>query len=207
LNALNVADKKIEDVSVVMNGAGAAGFAIARLLMAAGIRSLISCDRQGAIYEGREGLTEEKMALAQWTNKERRKGALAEIVQGADILVGVSAAGMFTKEIVQKMGSKSIVFALANPEPEMLPDMAKEAGVFILATGRGDFPNQVNNALCYPGLFRGMLDGGINKVTDEIKLRAARAIANFVAQPTTDHIVPGIFDAGLHEAVAKSVKG
>ncbi|MCR4256702.1 MAG: NADP-dependent malic enzyme [Candidatus Uhrbacteria bacterium] len=205
LNALKVVEKDIGSIRVVMNGAGAAGIATARLLDTAGVSHLVMCDRQGAIYEGRDGLNDEKREAAVFTNREKRSGSLADVAAGADVLIGVSAAGAFTIEIVRSMASRPIVFALANPVSEILPDVAAEAGVAVLATGRSDFPNQVNNALCYPGLFRGMLDTGVKRVTDEIKLRAAHAIAEAVPFPTADKIIPSIFDEGLHELVAKSV--
>jgi malate dehydrogenase (oxaloacetate-decarboxylating) len=204
-NALKVTGKKIEEIRVVLNGAGAAGVAIAKLLHYAGVKELIAVDRTGAIYEGREGMNSEKNMLATFTNREKQTGSLKEVAVGADVLIGISAASAFTEEIVQVMAPQPIVFALANPVPEILPDVAARAGVAILATGRGDFPNQVNNALCYPGLFRGMLDHGVKKVTDETKVRAARAIASMIEHPTADRIIPTIFDAGLHETVAKSV--
>lgn len=205
INALKVVGKELGGIRVVMNGAGAAGIATARLLVAAGVTDLVMCDRQGAIYEGRDGLNDEKREAAAFTNRDKRAGSLADLAAGADVLIGVSAAGAFTTEIVKSMASRPIVFALANPVPEILPDVATEAGVAVLATGRSDFPNQVNNALCYPGLFRGMLDTGVKRVTDEIKLRAARAIAAAVPSPTAAKIIPSIFDEGLHELVAKSV--
>jgi malate dehydrogenase (oxaloacetate-decarboxylating) len=205
INALKVVGKDLGSIRVVMNGAGAAGIATARLLDAAGVSGLVMCDRQGAIYEGRDGLNDEKRDVAAFTNREKRSGSLADVAVGADVLIGVSAAGAFTADIVKSMAKDPIVFALANPVPEILPDVAAEAGVAVLATGRSDFPNQVNNALCYPGLFRGMLDTGVKRVTDEIKLRAARAIAAAVPVPTADKIIPSIFDEGLHELVAKSV--
>lgn len=205
INALAVVNKKIEEIKVVMNGAGAAGIAAARLLDVAGVRNLIMCDRKGAIYAGREGLNEEKIMAASFTNLDKRAGSLADMAVGADVLIGVSAAGAFTVDIVKSMATDSIVFALANPVPEILPEVAKEAGVAILATGRSDYPNQVNNALCYPGLFRGMLDTGIKRVTDETKLKAAEAIAAAVSKPTADNIIPSIFTPGLHELVAKNV--
>jgi malate dehydrogenase (oxaloacetate-decarboxylating) len=206
LNALKVVGKKLEEIHVVMNGAGAAGVAVARLLLVAGVQYIISCDRQGAIWDGRNGLNEEKNILASLTNKEKKQGTLAEMARGADVLIGVSVAGAFTKEIAASLADRSIVIALANPVPEILPDVAKEAGVAVLATGRSDFPNQVNNALCYPGLFRGMLDHGIKKVTDDIKLRAARAIAETVKHPTADKIIPSIFEPELAAMVARHVK-
>ncbi len=205
INALAVVNKKMEEIKVVMNGAGAAGIAAARLLDVAGVRNLIMCDRKGAIYAGREGLNEEKIMAASFTNLDKRAGSLAEMAVGADVLIGVSVAGAFTVEIVKSMAKDPIVFALANPVPEILPEVAKEAGVAVLATGRSDYPNQVNNALCYPGLFRGMLDTGIKRVTDETKLRAAEAIAAAVSKPTAENIIPSIFAPGLHELVAKNV--
>jgi malate dehydrogenase (oxaloacetate-decarboxylating) len=205
LNALEVTGKTLEGIRVVLNGAGAAGVAIAKLLHHAGVTDLIAVDRTGAIYEGREGLNPEKEQLAAFTNRDKRAGSLKDVAAGADVLIGISAAGAFTEEIIRGMAPQPIVFALANPVPEILPDVAARAGVAILATGRGDFPNQVNNALCYPGLFRGMLDHGVKKVTDDIKLRAAHAIASMIEHPTAECIIPTIFDPGLHETVAKSV--
>lgn len=206
LNALKVVGKRLEDVRVVLNGAGAAGVAIAKLLKVAGMRSFVAVDRTGAIYAGREGLNQEKQWLADMSTQVQPGQQLQDVVKDADILIGVSVAGAFTKEMVQTMASKPIVFAIANPVPEILPEVAREAGVAVLGTGRSDFPNQVNNALCYPGLFRGMLDHSVTKVTDEIKLRAAQAIADFVKHPTPDKIMPTMFEEGLHEAVARSVE-
>ncbi len=205
-NALKVVGKNLMDSRIVMNGAGAAGIAIARLLVAAGAKDIVMCDRQGAIYEGRDGLNEEKMEIATLTNREKRSGTLATITTGADVLIGVSAAGAFTSEMIKSMNASPIVFALANPVPEILPDAAREAGVAVLATGRSDFPNQVNNALCYPGLFRGMFDQNVKRVTDEIKLRAAEAIASAVPVPTAEMIIPSLFDPNLHTIVAQSVR-
>ncbi len=205
LNALKVVGKRIEDVRVVLNGAGAAGVATAKLLRVAGVRSFAACDRTGVIYQGREGLNQEKHWLAEMSTDVIPGQVLADVVKGADVLIGVSSAGAFSKELVQTMAPKAIIFAIANPIPEILPDVAREAGVVVVGTGRSDFPNQVNNALCYPGLFRGMLDHGVKQVTDEIKVRAAHAIANFIKNPTPENIIPTMFEEGLHEAVAKSV--
>jgi malate dehydrogenase (oxaloacetate-decarboxylating) len=204
-NALKVVGKSMAQIRVVLNGAGAAGVAIAKLLRTAGVKEIVACDRQGAIYAGREGLNPEKELLATFTNPEKKAGSLADMASGADVLIGVSAAGAFSKAIVTSMASGAIVFALANPVPEILPEEAGAAGVAVIATGRSDFANQVNNALCYPGLFRGMLDKDVKQVTDEIKVRAAKAIAAFIPQPTPERIIPTMFDAGLHEAVAKAV--
>lgn len=205
LNALKVVGKRIEDVRVVLNGAGAAGVATAKLLKVAGVRSFAACDRTGVIYQGRDGLNQEKQWLAEMSTDVIPGQVLADVVKGADVLIGVSSAGAFSKELVQTMAPKAIIFAIANPIPEIQPDVAREAGVAVMGTGRSDFPNQVNNALCYPGLFRGMLDHGVKQVTDEIKVRAAHAIANFIKNPTPDNIIPTMFEEGLHEAVAKSV--
>jgi malate dehydrogenase (oxaloacetate-decarboxylating) len=205
LNALKVVGKRIQDVRVVLNGAGAAGVATAKLLKVAGVRSFAACDRTGVIYQGREGLNQEKQWLAEMSTDVTPGQTLADVVNGADVLIGVSSAGAFSKELVQTMAPKSIIFAIANPIPEILPEVAREAGVAVIGTGRSDFPNQVNNALCYPGLFRGMLDHGVKQVTDDIKVRAAHAIANFIKTPTADNIIPNMFEEGLHEAVAKSV--
>ncbi len=207
INALKVTHRTVENLKVLLNGAGAAGIAIARLLVDFGVKDLVICDRTGAIYEGRESLNEEKSLVASFTNLEKRSGSLAEVAVGADVLIGVSAAGAFTVDIVKSMAANPIVFALANPVPEIDPDTAHAAGVAVHATGRSDYPNQVNNALCYPGLFRGMLDSGIQQVTTEIKLRAANAIAESVENPTAEAIIPSIFQPGLHELVAASIKG
>jgi malate dehydrogenase (oxaloacetate-decarboxylating) len=207
INSLKVVGKSMESIRVVLNGAGAAGIAIARLLVDAGVKDVVMCDRQGAIYDGRDGLNDEKKEVAAFTNLNKRSGSLAEVAVGADVLIGVSAAGAFTVEIVKSMAEKPIVFALANPVPEIDPETAKTAGVVVLATGRSDYNNQVNNALCYPGLFRGMLDSDVKKVTTEIKLRAAKAIAESLQNPTPEAIIPSIFQPGLHELVAKSIKG
>lgn len=205
LNAMKVVKKELANCRVVLNGAGAAGMAIAKLLKTVGVKELIAIDRQGAIFTGRENLNPEKELLASFTNPQRRAGTLAEIAIGADILIGISSAGAFSESVLRTMAPGAIVFALANPVPEVMPEVAKAAGVAVLATGRGDFPNQVNNALCYPGLFRGMLDRNVAKVTDEIKIRAAQAIAGMISDPAPERIIPSIFDEGLVERVAASV--
>lgn len=205
LNALKVVKKEIADVRVIMNGAGAAGVAIAKLLRIAGVRSFAAVDRTGVIHPDRADLATEKRWLAEMSSGIQPGQTLVDVARGADVLIGVSAAGAFTSEMVASMAPGAIIFALANPIPEILPEVAKAAGAVVLATGRSDFPNQVNNALCYPGLFRGMLDHRISKVTDEIKLRAAQAIAAFVTTPHAEKIVPTMFEEGLHEMVAKSV--
>ncbi len=207
LNALKITKRKTkETVRIVLNGAGAAGTAIAKLLHAAGFRDMIMCDRQGAIYVGRPDITDAKAELAAFTNPKHMSGSLADVLVGADVFIGISAPKSLTGEMIQTMAKKPIIFALANPTPEILPDEAKKAGAAVVATGRSDFANQLNNALVYPGLFRGMLDKKVNKVTDAVKLRAAHALASFIKKPTAERIVPSIFDKGLHQAIAKSVK-
>ncbi len=207
MNAMKVTKRRdIKKVKIVLNGAGAAGTAAARLLHAAGFVNVIACDREGAIWKGRPGLNTPKQDLATFTNPTSLKGSLAEVAVGADVLVGISAAGAFTPELIRSMSPRAIVFALANPTPEILPDLAKKAGAVVTATGRSDYPNQLNNALVYPGLFRGMLDRRVKKVDEATKVRAAKALAGFIKNPTADRIVPSIFDKGLHQAIARSVK-
>ncbi len=205
-NALKVVKKSIKNVRVVIAGAGAAGTAVAKLLLAAGVTDVVACDRVGALYVGRADMNPAKDALAKLTNSQGRKGSLVDVMVGADVVIGTSGPGALTPEMIKSMASRSVVFALANPIPEIMPDLAKAAGAAVVATGRSDFANQVNNALCYPGLFRGMLDRRVNRVTDDIKVRAAKAIAAMIAKPTADKIIPNVFDKGLHVKVAKSVR-
>ncbi len=205
-NALKVVKKSLPSLKIVIAGSGAAGTAVAKLLLAAGAKNVIATDRNGAIWNGRADLNGPKQALAKITNPNKREGTLEDVIKGADVVIGTSGPGILSADMIRSMAPKAIVFALANPIPEIMPDLAKSAGAMVVATGRSDFANQVNNALCYPGLFRGMLDKGITKVTDETKVRAAKAIANSVKKPTADKIIPNIFDKGLHELVAKSVR-
>ncbi|MCW1891826.1 MAG: NADP-dependent malic enzyme [Candidatus Uhrbacteria bacterium] len=206
MNAIKVVGKKMSSLHIVLSGAGAAGTAIAKLLIAAGADDITVCDSKGILGMDRKDLNPEKVALRAITNPRGLSGHLKDALKDADVFVGISAPGILTKELVKTMAKKPIVFALANPTPEILPEEAKKAGVAVIATGRSDFPNQVNNALCYPGLFRGMLDKGVKKVDTAAKIRAAKAIAGFIKKPTADRIIPTIFDKGLHQAVAKSVK-
>ena len=207
MNAMKVTGRRdVKKVKIVLNGAGAAGTAAARLLNAAGFVNVIACDREGAIWKGRPGMNAPKQDLATFTNPNALHGTLAEVAAGADVLVGISAAGAITPELVRLMSPRAIVFALANPTPEILPDLAKKAGAAVTATGRSDYANQLNNALVYPGLFRGMLDRRVKKVDEATKVRAAKALAGFIKKPTADRIVPSIFDKGLHQAIARSVK-
>ena len=206
LNALKVVKKKIADVRIVITGAGAAGTAVAKLLKVAGAVDVIVTDRQGAIWVGRPELNGPKARLAKITNPRKIRGDLSEVIRDADVVIGTSGPNVISEDMVRSMARKAIVFALANPIPEIMPDLAKKAGAAVVATGRSDFPNQINNASCYPGLFRGMLDRGVKQVTDKMKLRAAQAIASAVKKPTADNIVPTIFEKGLHERVARSVR-
>lgn len=205
INALKVVRKNMKSLRIVLSGAGAAGTAIAKLLLSAGASDITVCDSKGIVGMDRKDLNPEKIALRAITNPRGLAGHLSDALKDADVFIGISAPGILTKELVKTMAKKPIVFALANPVPEILPDEAKKAGVAVIATGRSDFANQVNNALCYPGLFRGMFDKGIMKVDDAIKIRAAKAIAGFIKKPTADRIIPTIFDKGLHQALAKSV--
>jgi malate dehydrogenase (oxaloacetate-decarboxylating) len=171
------------------------------------VQHIIACDTKGILFQGRDGNDKYKEFLAKITNEENLKGKLQDAVSGADILIGVSKAGMFTTEMVKNMHSNAIVFALANPSPEILPDEAKGAGAVIMATGRSDYPNQVNNALAFPGLFKGALDGGVTTITMEILIRAAEALAGRILSPSTNEIIPSIFDASVVQVVATSVQG
>ena len=206
-NALKIVGKKMEDIHVVVNGAGAAATAITKLLISRGLKNVILCDRKGAIYEGREGLNSAKEEMAKITNPEKKSGSLAEVIVGADVFIGVSAPGVLTADMVATMAKDPVVFACANPVPEILPDEAKKAGVAVMATGRSDFPNQVNNVLAFPGIFRGALDVRASDINDEMKIAAANAIAGIVsdAELNPDYILPDAFDARVGKAVAAAV--
>ena len=206
INALKVVDKNIEDVKIVTSGAGAAGIAIIKLFMAMGLKNVIMTDRKGAIYKGREGLNPIKEEMASITNFNMEKGSLADVIKGADIFIGVSAPGTLTKEMVRSMAKDAIIFACANPTPEIFPDEAKEAGARVISTGRSDFPNQVNNVLCFPGIFRGTLDVRASKINDEMKIAAAKAIAGLVSDEelNEEYILPKAFDMRVKDAVAKA---
>ncbi|ESL02691.1 putative NAD-dependent malic enzyme [Catonella morbi ATCC 51271] len=206
INALKVVDKNIEDVKIVTSGAGAAGIAIIKLLMAMGLKNVIMTDRKGAIYKGREGLNPIKEEMAAITNFNMEKGSLADVIKGADIFIGVSAPGTLTKEMVRSMAKDAIIFACANPTPEIFPDEAKEAGARVVSTGRSDFPNQVNNVLCFPGIFRGALDVRASEINDKMKIAAAKAIAGLVSDEelNEEYILPKAFDMRVRDAVAKA---
>ena len=207
INALKVVWKRIEDVKIVTSGAGAAGIAIIKLMMSMGLKNVIMTDRQGAIYEGREGLNPIKAEMARITNRNHEKGTLAQVIQGADVFVGVSAPGTLTGEMVRTMAKDPIVFACANPTPEIFPDEAKAAGAAVVSTGRSDFPNQVNNVLCFPGIFRGALDVRASAITENMKIAAAYAIAGLVSDEelNAEYILPQAFDPRVKEAVASAV--
>lgn len=207
LNALKVTGRKLEDIRVVTSGAGAAGIAIIKLLVSLGLKDVIMCDRKGAIYEGREGLNAEKEEMAKISNREMRKGSLAEVLKGADVFIGVSAPGTVTPEMVKTMAPNPILFPMANPVPEIMTDLAKEAGAAVVGTGRSDFPNQINNVLAFPGIFRGALDVRAKDINDEMKVAAAYAIADLIDEKdlNADYIIPNPFDKRVAPAVAKAV--
>ncbi len=208
LNALRLVGKKLGEIRVVTSGAGAAGVAVTKLLVALGLSDVVMCDRSGAIYEGRGGLNAEKQEMARLTNRQMAKGTLADVIKGADVFIGVSAPGTVTADMVRSMGKDAIVFACANPTPEIFPDDAKAGGAAVIATGRSDFPNQINNVLAFPGIFRGALDVRASDINDEMKIAAARAIADLVssAELRAEYIIPAAFDARIRDAVAGAVK-
>ena len=208
LNALKLTGKKLENLSVVVNGSGAAGIAITKLLMSKGLKNVVLCDRKGAIYKGRDGLNAIKAEMAEISNLEMKKGSLADVIKGADVFIGVSAPGSLTKEMVRTMNADPIVFAMANPVPEIMPDEALEAGVKIMGTGRSDFPNQINNVLAFPGIFRGALDVRASALNDEMKIAAAEAIANVIPESELrpDYIIPDSFNPNVKDAVASAVR-
>ena len=207
LNALKFTGRKIEDIKVVMSGAGAAGSAIIKLLIELGLKHVIMCDRKGAIYEGREGLNEEKAKMAAITNREKQAGSLADVLKGADAFIGVSAPGTVTEEMVKTMAKDPILFPMANPVPEIMPDLAMKAGAAVVGTGRSNFPNQINNVLAFPGIFRGALDVRAKDINDPMNAAAAHAIANLIdeSELRADYIIPDPFDPRVKEAVSAAV--
>jgi malate dehydrogenase (oxaloacetate-decarboxylating) len=204
-NAAKVVRKDLKKLRVVISGAGAAGTATASLLAAAGVKDVILLDREGAIYAGRPGMNSHKKELASFTNPKKVKGTLADAIAGADAFIGLSGRGLLHADHVMSMAPKAIVFALANPIPEIMPEEAKLAGAMVVATGRSDFPNQINNSLVFPGVFRGALDKGVSKITEATKLRAARSLAALVTKPTALKIIPDMLDPRVVKAVAKAV--
>ena len=208
LNALKVVGKKLDEIRVVTSGAGAAGIAIIKLLISMGLKDVVLCDRNGAIYKGRpEGMNPMKHEMAEITNQQMRKGSLEEVIKGADVFIGVSAPGCVTPEMVKSMAKDPIIFPMANPTPEIMPDEAKAAGAAVVGTGRSDFPNQINNVLAFPGIFRGALDVRASDINDEMKIAAAKAIASFVTDDklSADYIIPSALDKTVAQAVAKAV--
>ncbi|MGN1203224.1 MAG: NADP-dependent malic enzyme [Eubacterium sp.] len=207
INATKLTGKSLSDCRAVINGSGAAGIAIAKLLMTLGLRDVILCDRTGAIYEGREKLNPSKEAIAKVTNREMTKGSLVDAVKGTDIFIGVSAPGVLTQDMIKTMNADPIVLAMANPTPEIMPEEAKAAGAKIVGTGRSDFPNQINNVVAFPGIFRGALDVRASAITENMKIAAAYAIASLVDEDklTPDYILPYAFDERIKDTVAKAV--
>jgi malate dehydrogenase (oxaloacetate-decarboxylating) len=207
INGLRIVGKELKDCSVVVNGAGAAATAIVKLLMATGLTDVVLCDRTGAIYEGRDNLNEAKEELAQLTNRKMKKGSLSDVIKDADVFIGVSAPGSLTQDMIRTMSKNPVIFACANPVPEIMPDLAAEAGAAVIATGRSDFANQINNVLAFPGIFRGALDVRASDINDEMKLAAAYAIADLVSEDELkpDYIIPSAFDKRVGPAVAAAV--
>lgn len=205
INAAKLTERSLTDCKIVVIGAGAAGTAIIKLLHLYGVRNIVAVDSRGIVGASRTDLNAEKTALLEYVD-DSQDGSIDDAITDADIFIGVSRAGLLTPELVQKMAKDPIVFALANPVPEIMPDVAQKAGVAIIATGRSDFPNQVNNSLAFPGIFRGALDHGVKKITDQHKLAAAEALAGLVENPTVDKIIPTAFDTGVVEAVSSVIK-
>lgn len=206
INALKIRGSKKEEVRVVVNGAGAAGISIVKILLEYGFKNIVVLDSKGAIFEGRQDLEADKKDIAKVTNKEKITGGLEEVMKSSDIFIGVSKAGLVSGTMVKAMNKDPIIFALANPEPEIGVNEAKEAGAFVVATGRSDFPNQVNNSLAFPGLFRGALDNKIKQFETHMFVKAAEELANFVGSPTPEKIIPGPFEEGIAERIAKVVR-
>lgn len=206
-NALKVVGKKKEDVKVVVSGAGAAAISITKLMLSAGYEKITMCDRKGAIYKGRDGMNWIKDEMAEVTNKDCKSGSLADMLVGADVFIGVSAPGMVTTEMVKTMNKDAIIFACANPTPEIFPDEAKAGGAKVVSTGRSDFPNQINNVLAFPGVFRGTFDVRASDINEEMKMAASEALANLISDDelTPDYIIPMAFDPRVGPAVAKAV--
>lgn len=207
LNSLKVAQKSLDKVTIVINGAGAAGIAITKLLLSLGAYNIILCDKDGIISKDSTFINDVHRQMSEVTNKEGKTGSLVEAMAGADVFVGVSAPDIVTKEMISSMAEKSIVFAMANPTPEIMPDIAKEGGAFIVGTGRSDFPNQINNVLAFPGIFKGALSSGATEITEQMKISAVHGIANVLAESelTQEYVIPNPFDTRVGEAVAKAV--
>ncbi|EPY2307155.1 NAD(P)-dependent malic enzyme [Clostridium sporogenes] len=207
-NALRFVGKKLEEARIVINGAGSAGISICKLLLQAGAKNIIMCDKEGSLVKGNNNLNEAQKLIAEVTNKENEKGTLKDVIKGKDVFIGVSAPNILTEEMVATMNNDSIVFAMANPTPEIMPDKAKKAGARVVATGRSDFPNQINNVLVFPGIFRGALDVRSKVINEEMKLAASKAIASLVQdnELNEEYIIPGAFDKRVAQVVAEEVK-
>ncbi len=208
MNGLKITGKEKAEIKVVISGAGAAGIASAHLLTSFGIKNIILCDTRGAIHMGRNDLVENpyKLEIAKKMNPHQESGDLGTVIDNTDVFIGVSGPGVMTGEMVRKMASKSMIFAMANPVPEIMPDIAREAGAFIIGTGRSDFPNQINNILAFPGIFKGLLRTRHGKVTEQMKIAAAIALAELVPNPTADKVVPGVFEIGIADKIADAVE-
>ncbi len=207
INACKLTGRSLSDLEVITCGAGAAGIAITKLLMKMGLRNVILADRQGAIYEGRDGLNPEKAEMAKISNRAMKKGSLAEIMKGADVFIGVSGPGLVTEEMVRSMNKNPMIFPMSNPTPEIMPELAKKAGAAVIGTGRSDFPNQINNVLAFPGIFRGALDVRASDINDEMKIAASEAIASLISDEelSAEYIIPKAFDKRVGPAVAAAV--
>jgi len=207
INAMKLTGRSLKDQEVVVSGAGAAGVAVTKLLMSMGLRNVILCDSKGAIYEGRDGMNPFKQQMAAISNREMKKGSLSDVIKGADVFIGLSAPGIVSEEMVRSMNADPIIFAMSNPTPEIMPDIAKKAGASVVGTGRSDFPNQINNVLAFPGIFRGALDVRASDINDEMKIAAAYALAELVSNEErhADYVIPAPFDDRVGTAVAKAV--
>jgi len=206
INAVKVAGLEKNKARVVISGAGAAGVAVTKMLLSFGFEDIVVCDSQGALNEKRNDLVNEKKELSMTTNPRGVAGRLGQVIAGADIFIGVSRAGVLTEEMVRSMNKKPIIFAMANPVPEIMPDIARKAGAFVVATGRSDFPNQVNNVLAFPGIFRGALDNNIGQFENKMFLKAAENLAAFVKEPDAEHILPSVFENGIAESIADAIR-
>ncbi len=206
INALKIVNKNIKQVKIIVNGAGAAGIAITKIFLSCGARDIVVLDSKGTIYKGRPNLNFAKKEIAKMTNHKRAKGKLKDVIFGKDVFIGVSCAGVLKKEWARTMNKNAIIFALANPVPEIMPDLAKQAGAKVVATGRSDFPNQINNALVFPGIFKGAIDNGVLKITNKIKIAAAKKLASLVKNPRPQKVIPNIFEKNLTKKIASMVK-
>jgi len=206
INSLKVVKKEIEQVKIVINGSGAAGIAVTKLMLKYGFKNMILLDSEGIIYKGRRNLNKIKEEIASITNHNLQQGDLSEAMKRTDIFIGLSKPNLLTKEMIKTMNDKPVIFALSNPNPEIMPDLAKESGAFIVATGRSDFPNQINNVLAFPGIFRGALDIKAKRITDEMKISAAEALSSLIKNPTKDEILPYVLDKSIVPKIAEAVK-